>query len=896
MRLFKRSAAAPPQLVRLSMLQEGGETEHSTTSPGLRLSLPSCFSECNIDDLMANTGTPKARRGFPFPWLNRKHSAPKKYAVNPTPLDATESSATLMRSAVSQLSLNDYAPHHQWPKPLTTFRKTPPNPSHFHPSYDDRTLYSNGFPSMESLNNNNYLNNNNVLANDSNSLMYRSVSTSALLEDPKEYFRSVEVDVANKNSNNVKNFAAPPASLEYFLMPLKATSSCEDLIDPCLDDTPGGGSCGQKAAVSQQLGTVLEEEVFLERGVAADFDRHPSSANGDTESLASSIQHRSDESGYESDGTKNGNDENALSIQDTLAEPVVLINEHHSSDTNVQKFAALFQRLTNGNNSADTKKDDQGNLNSSNKSTNKSYEVRSLRLRTPTMLSNLVQRHGSKDHTPSSATPGSKSTKDFSSTKSSDDSKKDTRNGASRLGQFKAWTLDRKLLRSRWKKNASLPDDKLDIAVPTRRSSIFQSSLFPHSVEDSPISSQQLETKSLPTLSSVSSSSSNDLLCDSSAGGEGSLSSCGGLNYQLRLKKAGYKSASTSNNARRRLWLQSQLSTSDSEDILSPEPLSVNKSFVTSPTGTEKPRRLPSQLDLHELVSVELRKDEHGELGIYITGCTDSEKNVLGYIIMDFEKGGPADRSGKLLKGDELLIVNGQQLQGVGLEDARRLLRVPEAEVHLLVARELSEDLCFKDDASRLQTTLPPVPELQESNVQASNAVPRLRHWQSDASSSNRGDNRRSHPDLPPKLKVDNERMGSNGICTLPRRPKSSQLSLHTVVFEKGPGRKSLGFSIVGGKDSPKGELGFYVKTIFANGQAAETGCLKEGDEIYTLNGQTLQGLSHSEAIAAFKKIKQGPVILHIGRRSNKKSSSLSESSSKLESNNSKSCSTLDNI
>ena len=50
-------------------------------------------------------------------------------------------------------------------------------------------------------------------------------------------------------------------------------------------------------------------------------------------------------------------------------------------------------------------------------------------------------------------------------------------------------------------------------------------------------------------------------------------------------------------------------------------------------------------------------------------------------------------RSGKLLKGDELLIVNGQQLQGVSLEDARKLLRVPEAEVHLLVAREVSEKM-----------------------------------------------------------------------------------------------------------------------------------------------------------------------------------------------------------
>lgn len=91
--------------------------------------------------------------------------------------------------------------------------------------------------------------------------------------------------------------------------------------------------------------------------------------------------------------------------------------------------------------------------------------------------------------------------------------------------------------------------------------------------------------------------------------------------------------------------MQSQLSTSDSEDILSPEPLSSNKSFITTPTPKDTtPRRLPSQLDMHELISVDLRKDEHGELGIYITGCTDSEKNVLGYIIMDLEKGGPAER------------------------------------------------------------------------------------------------------------------------------------------------------------------------------------------------------------------------------------------------------------
>merc|ERR1711899_447662 len=119
-----------------------------------------------------------------------------------------------------------------------------------------------------------------------------------------------------------------------------------------------------------------------------------------------------------------------------------------------------------------------------------------------------------------------------------------------------------------------------------------------------------------------------------------------------------------------------------------------------------------------------------------------------------------------------------------------------------------------------------------------------------------------------------------NQFCTLPRKPPKSSTSsnvtasnnnvpasFHTVVFEKGPGKKSLGFSIVGGRDSPKGSMGIFVKTILPTGQAAEDGRLQEGDEIFAVNGALLQGLSHSEAIAIFKQIRSGPVVLQTGRR-----------------------------
>lgn len=107
-------------------------------------------------------------------------------------------------------------------------------------------------------------------------------------------------------------------------------------------------------------------------------------------------------------------------------------------------------------------------------------------------------------------------------------------------------------------------------------------------------------------------------------------------------------------------------------------------------------------------------------------------------------------------------------------------------------------------------------------------------------------------------------------FCTLPRGGGTT-FTIRQVVFQKGPGYKALGFSIVGGRDSPRGSMGIYVKTVFPNGQAAESGILKEGDEILAVNSKPLHGASHQEAINVFKQIRSGSVLLQIGRRVTKR-------------------------
>ncbi|XP_035296505.1 PDZ domain-containing protein 2 isoform X2 [Cricetulus griseus] len=284
---------------------------------------------------------------------------------------------------------------------------------------------------------------------------------------------------------------------------------------------------------------------------------------------------------------------------------------------------------------------------------------------------------------------------------------------------------------------------------------------------------------------------------------------------------------------------------------------------------------------------MELLKETDG-LGIQVSGGRGSKRSPHAIVVTQVKEGGAAHRDGRLSLGDELLVINGHLLVGLSHEEAVAILRSATGMVQLVVASKMPEseeshDVGSSEESkgslespkqgnskmklkSRLSGGVHRLESVEEYNeLMVRNGDPRIRMLE-----VSRDGRKHSLPQLLDStgtsqeyhiVKKSTRSLSTTHVESPWRLIRPSVISIIGLYKEKG---KGLGFSIAGGRDCIRGQMGIFVKTIFPNGSAAEDGRLKEGDEILDVNGIPIKGLTFQEAIHTFKQIRSGLFVLTV--------------------------------
>ncbi|XP_058801627.1 multiple PDZ domain protein-like isoform X2 [Phymastichus coffea] len=302
----------------------------------------------------------------------------------------------------------------------------------------------------------------------------------------------------------------------------------------------------------------------------------------------------------------------------------------------------------------------------------------------------------------------------------------------------------------------------------------------------------------------------------------------------------------------------------DDTDTVSKSSPVLNKSRNSEPDAN-KLVAIRSNASIKKTLIVKLLRETSDQcLGIFIAKTPDS----AGYLVAHVVPNGLANKEGTLKIGDEILIVNGKRLRGLTMPEARKILSSGGApgEIDIVVSRMIPADSPVQ---KRLMESSVDYENVSIENGHGVIVTPEASHFRKHVSRRLKSSKLDEPTEKGPVRDSDKNKSTESlsNFCTLPRRPRNTMSTFLTVVFEKGPGKKSLGFTIVGGRDSPKGSIGIFVKSVLPAGQAAEDGRLRAGDEILAVNGQICHDLTHREAVQLFRNIKNGPIALHLCRR-----------------------------
>ncbi|XP_060078546.1 E3 ubiquitin-protein ligase LNX-like [Ylistrum balloti] len=301
-----------------------------------------------------------------------------------------------------------------------------------------------------------------------------------------------------------------------------------------------------------------------------------------------------------------------------------------------------------------------------------------------------------------------------------------------------------------------------------------------------------------------------------------------------------------------------------------------------------------------EVSTIEIQRTQ-ADLGISVVGGCDTPLACI--VIQEIFPDGVIAKDSRLLPGDQILEVNGEDLTQATHYQAQQLLGQYYPVCRLTVYREKAEESRPIEKEEILKITLNKVKGRQLGiklvgkrsgpGVYILSLVPeslaaldeRLRPddrvleingidvsygtqeqaahiIQTSADKVQFVISRRSRPQTPDLIRStsDSSTTATNYSMIRDNTPSCPKCHERLVTVTKDP-LETLGISVAGGLDSPRGDTPIYVTNINPLGSLGRTKQIKKGDILLSINGSSLLGLTHNEAVSLVKMNTDNKVV-----------------------------------